>query len=145
MGALIRIWYSTLLVLIITLFVYSNVCEMYMDEHEFSLENYLKNPQKYGNYKAKHFGKIINISQDHFYYNVGELSIRVEGSGVKKAVYGETTLFINHRKDGIIELIDYHNYNYNYVLYVLSLLAFIIFLIIFLKEWKITPGGFEDA
>jgi len=67
------------------------------------------------------------------------------GSGIKRPIYGETLVYVHYRKDGIIELIDYHNYDYNYFLYIISFFAFIVFIIIFLKEWKITRRGFEDA
>ena len=111
----------------------------------FSLDRYLENPQKYGGIKAERMVKIINISQDHFYLDLSNTPIKVYGSGVKKPVYGETLVFLNFRKDGIIELIDYHNYNYNYFLYIISIFAFSIFIIIFFKEWKITARGFKDA
>ncbi len=145
MRGLTRSWYVLLFILVVALFLYDNVYSMYKSENEFTLEKYLENPQKYGGHKGQRFGKIINISQDHFYFNLGDSSIRVSGSGVEKSVYGDTVVFLYYRKDGVIELIDYHHYNYNYLLYVVSFLAFIIFLIIFFNEWKVTWRGFENA
>lgn len=143
MGVLTRVWYVLLFILIVGLLLYENI--YYSMGDIFSLDKYLNNPEKYGAYKGQPFGRIINISQDHFYFDGGGLPFKVIGSGVRKAVYGETILFLNFRKDGIIELIDYHNYNYNHLLYILSFIAFIIFLILFFKEWKITFRGFKDA
>ncbi len=120
------------------LFVYDNVRSMYVAEHGFTLNNYLKDPQRYGGGRGQRFGKVINTSQDHFYFDLGDSYIKVIGSGVKKSIYGETVIFINFRKDGIIELIDYHNYDYNYLLYLLSFIALVIFLIIFFREWRLT-------
>lgn len=140
-----RVWYVLLFILIVGLVFYDNVWWMYMGQEVFSLSNYIKNPEKYGDYKGQPFGRIINISQDYFYFDDGDSSFKVIGSGIKKAVYGETVLFLNFRRDGVIELIDYHNYDYNYLLYFLSFIALVIFLIIFLKEWRLGLRGFENA
>ena len=112
-----------------------------MAESAFTLNDYLENPQKYGGYKGQHFGKFISISQDNFYYDLGDLDIKVIGSGVRNPIYGETVIFVNHRTDGIIELVDYHNYNYNYLLYFFSFIALVIFLILFFREWRLTLRG----
>ena|SRR3989344_9053241 len=141
MGGLAKVWYFLLFVLITILFFYGNVMDKSYGEDAFNLDNYLKNPQKYGDYKGQVFGKITGINQDSFYIN----SLKVSGSGIIKPVYGETVLFLDFKKDGIIKLIDYHNYNYNYFLYVISFFAFVVFIVIFFKEWKITLRGFKDA
>lgn len=130
-------------ILLVSFWLYHNLHHS-NPERSFNLRNYTQNPQKFaGQYEQ--FGKIINISQDHFYFSAGGESIKVFGSGIKTPVYGETVIFVDYRKDGRIELIDYHNYNYNYILYALSLLALIIFIVIFFREWRITLRGFRDA
>ncbi len=134
-----------MVILVVTIFLHDNVRSVEQDKEGFTVANYLENPQKYGNQKIESMVKIISISQDHFYINLGSRNIKVIGSGIKRPVLGETAVFLDYRKDGIIELIDYHNYNYNYLLYVVSFFAIIIFIIIFFKEWKITPRGFKDA
>ena len=111
----------------------------------FTHDNYLENPQKYGGVKYERMGKIISISQDHFYFELGARDIKVIGSGIKRPILGETVVYVHYRKDGVIELIDYHNYNYNYLLYGVSFIALLIFIMIFFKEWKITWRGFKDA
>lgn len=143
MDLLNKFWHIVLFVLIVGLFTYDNLNYRYMKN--FSMESYLENPQKYGGYKGQQFGKIINISEGHFYFDMGSQTIKVYGSGVKKAILGETLLFLHYRKDGKIGLIDYHNYNYNYLLYIISLFAFVIFIVIFFKEWKFTFWRFESA
>ena len=145
MGVLIKIWYFLLFILIVTLFLYDNAYDHYEAEHTFSLEKYLGNPTRYEDYKDQYLGKIINMSKNHFYLNVRGSHLKVFGSDVKKSVYGETVFFLNFKKNGNIELIDYHNYNHNYLLYFFSFIAFIIFLFIFFQEWKITLKGFENA
>ncbi|MCH7770309.1 MAG: PD-(D/E)XK nuclease family protein, partial [Bacteroidetes bacterium] len=102
---------------IIGFFSYERVHYSNKAKDDFSLSGYLEHPQRYGGNKGEVFGKILNISQNHFYFNLGDKTIKVYGPGIKKPVYGETVVFLNFRKDGIIEMMDYHNYNYNYFLY----------------------------
>ena len=144
MGALVKIWYLLLFVLIVGIFLWGNVYHLIVEER-LSLHNYYSNPEKYGGYKRQNFGKVINISRDSFYFDLGEADIKVLGSGVKKDVYGETVAFLDYGKDGNIRLIDYHNYDYNYFLYFISLFALIVFVVFLFKEWKITLKGFKDA
>ena len=131
--------------LLLVLLVYDNVYWNNNAKTGFTISNYLKNPQEFGNYQDELFGKIVNMSQGHFYFNIGDKNIKIYGSGVKKSVLGETVLFVDFKKDGKIQLIDYHNYNYNYFIYIISFFALIIFVIIFFKEWKFTSRGFKDA
>jgi len=105
----------------------------------------MQNPQKFGNQRFEQFGRIINISNDYFYFDLGGNSIKVFGSGIKKPVLGETVVYVEYGKDGKIRMIDYHDYNYNYFLYAISVIALIIFIVIFLKEWKATWKGFKNA
>jgi len=94
------------------------------------------------------FGKIINVSEDHFYFHDDSSDFRIDSLGmpkVRKAMYGETVVHVISRGDGTFEGLDYHNYDYNYVLYVISFVAFVIFLVLFFREWKLTFRGFKDA
>ncbi|MEA2037927.1 MAG: hypothetical protein U9O94_10560 [Nanoarchaeota archaeon] len=130
MGALTKIWYILLFALIIGLSFYDRV---WIEEYTSKVSG--------TDIKTQHFGKIINISEDHFYLDVGSSNIRIESSNiseVKKAKYGETVVHIIIRQDGTIEGINYHNYDYNYFLYFISFVAILIFLIILLKEWRLT-------
>lgn len=136
--------YFSIVLLTIGLFVYGNIRYFRHLSEGFSINNYLENPNRFGEHKDERFGKIINISEDHFYFSLGDINIKIYGAGIKKPIFGETVVFVNYGRDGKITLIDYHNYNYNYLLYILSFFALVIFVIIFLKEWKITPRGFKD-
>lgn len=136
MGALIRVWYALLFILIVGLFLYDNVWWIWQGSTKSNVEN-----------KVQIFGKIINISNNHFYIYTGHSNLKINSSNmppVRKAKYGETIVYAVN-KDNVIEGIDYHNYDYNYVLYILSFIALIIFLVILFREWKLTLKGFEDA
>lgn len=139
------IFYFLVIVLIVMLLFYDRAYYLNITKTKFTEENYEKNPELYGNHKAERLAKIINISEDHFYIRLGNKNVKVIGSNVRMPVIGESVFFLNYRKDGIIELIDYHSYDNNYVLYSISVIAIIIFIIILFKEWKLTARGFENA
>jgi len=141
---LTKIWFFALFILIVVLFIHDNVRTVEKTEG-FTITNYLEDPQKFGGFKTEYMVTNINISPNHFYVNMAGENVKVYGSEIKKPILGQTVLFIHFRKDGIIELIDYHNYNYNYFLYGVSIFALIIFIIIFFREWKVTWRGFKDA
>ena len=145
MRILLKIAYILVLIMFIGSLIYENVYVSNRSESRFTIEKYLHEPEKYGDKKMERIIQIKNISNDHFYFEWGSHDIKVIGSGIQMPVLGETVVYLNFRKDGIIELIDYHNYNYNYVLYILSFFAVIWFIIIFFNEWKITRRGFENA
>lgn len=137
MGGLTRVWYILLFILIVGLFLYDNV---WWIDYSINIGGIQKETQ--------FFGKIINISKNHFYLYTGASNVKIESSNipnVKEARYGESVVHILRRGDGTFIALGYHNYDYNYLLYFLSFIAFIIFLVIFLKEWKLTLRGFENA
>lgn len=137
--------YFLVFVLMIILFLYDNAERASTAKEEFSIRDYLKNPQKYGGYQIESMVKITGISKDYFYVNLDNTEFKVIGSGIKMPIFGQTAVFLDFRKDGIIKLIGYHNYNYNYLLYIISIFALIVFALIFFKEWKITLRGFKNA
>jgi len=142
---LTKIWFFLVLILIVSLFIRDNVRSMDKAKEGFTVNNYLENPQKYGGVKLENFGRIVNINQDHFYLNIGGRDLKVYGSGIKRPILGEIVVYINYNKNGRLEMIDYHTYDYNYVLYGISFFALILFIIIFFREWKFTWRGFKDA
>jgi len=143
---LYKILYILIFTLFLTLWLYENISSVSRSNERFTIKKYLDDPEKWGDKKnIEKMGFIVNISSNHFYFDWDGTMVKVQGSGVEKAVLGETIVLLNFNKDGTIELVDYHNYDYNYVLYALSFLALIIAMVIFFKEWKFTRRGFEDA
>ncbi len=137
MGVLNRIWYALIFILIVGLFFYDNVWWLYRDLNIGDVDR-----------ETQVSGKIVNISEDHFYIYTGSSNLRIESSNtpkIRKARYGETVVHVLWRKNGTIEGLAYHNYDYNYVLYLFSFIALLMFLIIFFREWKLTSRGFENA
>lgn len=136
--------YLLVFALIITFLAYDVKVKRNVESSSY-LTNYLNNSEKYGGSKVEYFGKVINISQNYFYFRSGSKEIKIYGSGIKMPVLGETIVFLDFQKDGKIRMIDYHNYDYNYIIYIISFFALIVFVVIFLKEWKLTKKGFKDA
>lgn len=145
MKNLSKIGYFLVFILVAVLLLFDNLDYSASNKDGFTITKYLENPQKYGGIKLENFGRIVNISQDHFYLNIGSRDLKVYGSGIKRPVLGEIVVYINYNKNGRIEMIDYHTYDYNYILYGISFFALIVFMIIFFMEWKFTRRGFEDA
>lgn len=145
MKILLRTGYLLILILIIVLLLIDNISYSGAKEEGFTYSNYLENPQKYGGVKLENFGKIVKINQDHFYFDIGSRDLKVYGTGIKRPVLGEIVVYINYNKNGKMEMIDYHTYDYNYVLYGLSVFALFIFMILFFLDWKFTWRGFKDA
>jgi len=138
------ILYLLVLLSVLGISAYDNIHVSNIKKYGFSLNNYLENPDRHGNRTDERFGRIVNISTDYFYFDTGGTTIKIYGPGVRKAVYGETALLLSYGKDGKISMIQYHNYNYNYFLYAVSVLAVIVFIIMFFKEWKMTLRGFKS-
>lgn len=139
------IWNFLVFLLILGFLAYDNARGYNGAKDSFTIKKYLENPQKYGGVKIENFGRIVNISQDHFYFDIGSTDLKVFGSGVKEPVLGEMVVYLDYRKDGRIKMIDFHTYDYNFILYGISFIALIVFIFIFLKEWKFSWKGFKDA
>ena len=136
--------YFFIFILILAFLVYDNKARKNVAEKSY-LTNYLSEPKKYGGSPGEYFGQIVNISRDSFYFSTEGKIIRVYGTGLKMPVYGETVVYINFTKENGMQLVDYHNYNYNYIIYLISFLAVAVSILVFLKEWKFSWGGFKDA
>lgn len=140
-----RIWHFLVFFLVVELLLYDNARYHDAAKDSFTIENYFGDPEKYGGIKIENFGRIVNISEDHFYFDIGSAKLKVFGSGIRIPILGEMVIYLDYRKDGIIEMIDFHTYDYNFILYGISFAALIVFVFIFLKEWKFSWKGFKDA
>ncbi|MBI3034760.1 hypothetical protein HYY71_00410 [Candidatus Woesearchaeota archaeon] len=114
------VFYIVIFLLTLGVFIYDNLVIAKEANDKFTFDSYLKKPNKYG---GKH---------------------KVEGS-IKRHVLGESAAYLDFKKNGTIELIEYHNYNYNYILYAVSFVALLMFIALFFNEWKPTLRGFKNA
>lgn len=134
--------YLIVVLIIVALVFYENAYHWEKREFGFTLERFLSEPQKYGDYRGERFGAIAEAYEDHFYFSVGDKVIKVMGK-VEKPWFNEVTAHLEFRKDGTIQLLAYHNYKYNFFLYIVSAIALGIFAWMFFCEWKLTRRGFE--
>lgn len=134
--------YLIVVLLIVVLLFYENAYHWEKREFGFTLERFLDQPQRYGDYRGERFGAIGEVYEDYFYFSVGDKVIKVMGKA-EKPLFNEVTAHLEFRKDGTIQLLAYHNYKYNFFLYVVSALALGIFAWMFFREWKLTKRGFE--
>lgn len=138
------VFYIVIFLLTLGVFIYDNLVIAKEANDKFTFDSYLKKPNKYGNKQLEIMGIVTNISQNYFYFDVGSKELKVEGS-IKRHVLGESAAYLDFKKNGTIELIEYHNYNYNYILYAVSFVALLMFIALFFNEWKPTLRGFKNA
>ena len=113
----------------------------------FSIDDFLENPAPYQGLYKNVMGPYGGSFDNGFYVIVNHKPVKVHYDQDYTPVrYGEVLVYGIVQEDGSVRAVGVHNYNYGYfVLYVGSIIAGIIILIIFFTEWKITRRGFERA
>ena len=107
------------------------------------IKDLLENPEKYHNKITKQTGQ---ISPDTNILSSGGDKIRIKSNiPLRKDIFGSTSIIGRFDKEGYIEIKEIHYSDYNNVKYFTSILGLFLFVYIFLKEWKITKRGFENA
>ena len=99
---------------------------------------------KYEGAETEFTGHLINLSEDYFYMSVNQVPLKVYFSGQKSPKSGQIYAHIILNRDLTATAIETHNMNYNYLKYYVSALGFILFLLIFFKEWKIKKLRFVE-
>ena len=125
-----RAAYGLMIVLLITTLVHYHIAEG--EEEQKEAEESVMGP-----YKEATQGGFIMV------FNKKEIEVIVPYSH-PPPILGEVLAYgyLDQRK---MTAIGIHNYNYNYVLYVLSAIAGLLVALYFFKDWKITKGGIVDA
>ena len=96
----------------------------------------LINPALYSGKKFTFIGPVINTTSSSFYMSVNHKPLRVNYQNLQKPILGQIYVLATLNNDGSANALDVHDLSYNYVKYFISFFAFIIFLVIFFKEWK---------
>lgn len=119
--------------------------EVYKKDY-ISVHDFLKNPEENSGYNRSVMGPYGGSFEGGFYviYNKEPVMVLYDGEYTPPR-YGEVLVYGTTNKNGYVDVVGIHNYDYNYFLYAASFLAIIIVLVFFFKEWKITPRGIEDA
>ena len=132
-------------VIIILLFVLLSV-DFYLSKKYYvsSSDSFLDNPSKYSGQLSEFAGPVINSSESGFYMSVNRRPLKVYYSGIEKPKFGQLYAHVKLNGDGTATALEVHKLSYNYLKYIISFFAFIIFLFIFFNEWKIRKWRFEE-
>ena len=142
MGALLnRIWYFFLIVLIAGLLFYNHPS---FGKEPFLLDDFLVSPEKYHNMEREFVGTVYNKTADYFYMNINSKQIKIIYPDVREPVFGELSVYGRADKAGFVEALEIHYRDYMTSMYFVSLIAFLIFLKIFFREWRLSKGGFAE-
>lgn len=108
-----------------------------------SIDDLLSNPEKFHNKLVEQYGVVSDKIEGSFYINWGNEKIKVISNETGITKYGYTTVYGIFKKEGYIQALKLHHHNYNNLKYLVSILAGLIFIYLFFKEWKIIKGGFK--
>lgn len=108
-----------------------------------SIDGLLSNPEKFHNKLVEQYGVVSDKVNDSFYLNRGNEKIKVISNETEITKHGYTNVYGVFKKEGYIQALKLHHHNYNNLKYFVSILAGLIFIYLFLKDWKITKGGFK--
>ena len=119
--------------------------DFYLSRHYYEpyIEDFFKEPAKYESVKVGLDGPVLNISADSFYMGTKKREIKVYYNNLQKPKLGQVSVLAELRSDGTAKAIELHVNNYNYLKYVLSAIAFVVFLFMFFNEWKFKNWRFH--
>ena len=128
----------TAYIVLLIVFVFLSV-DFYLSKNYYdpSIDAFLGNPAKYEGKYSKFEGPVINTSGGSFYMRVNQRPLKVYRANLEKPKFGQVYVWARLNPDGTAEAVEVHNFSYNYAKYFLSFFAFILFLFIFFREWKI--------
>lgn len=125
-------------VILIFLFVILSL-DFYLSKNYYvpSSDSFLDNPSKYKGQLSEFAGPVLSSSADGFYMSVNKMPLKVYYSGIEKPKFGQLYVHVMLNEDGTATALEVHKLSYNYLKYIISFFAFIIFLIIFFNEWML--------
>lgn len=102
-----------------------------------SADFYLSKKHYYPTSEMTFIGSVINVSPSSFYMSINHRPLKVYHENLQKPVLGQVYVLGTLNPDGTANALDVHDLSYNYIKYFISFFAFIVFLFIFFREWKI--------
>lgn len=130
------------LILVLSIILYYEVYK----KGRVVIYDFIENPEENHGYTLSIMGPYGGSFDKGFYiiYNQKPVKILYGGDYIPPR-YGEVLVYGTLQSDGYVKIVGIHNYDYNYFLYAASFLSFIVMIIFFLKEWRITLGGIKNA
>lgn len=138
----LRVLRMLLYLLVLCLFVASVFhYNLVLGNKNFTTDKYFEDPRGLQGTKKTFVGPYAGPSREGFLmvYNKENIPIHYKGEFTPPR-YGEIVVYGAVNEEGEIEALGVHNYNYNYVLYILSFITGIFVLVVFFSEWKIALG-----
>jgi hypothetical protein len=137
------LWYIIVLCLfLLSIFYY----QLAIEEKFFTTEIFFEHPGKLRLVNKTFIGPYIAPTKEGFLMTYNKKTLPIYYSGNHEPPhYGEVVVYGVATKEGYIKAFKVHNYNYNYIIYLLSFFAGIFVLFVFFKEWKITKEGLKNA
>jgi len=110
---------------------------------QLTTNNFQKNPEAYQGITKQIMGKYVKTTNYGFIlnYNGQQMPILYDYAH-NPPKYGEILVYGTFQNDGTIQALEVHNYDYNYIIYLISFIAFLFIVQLFFKEWKLTKKGF---
>lgn len=109
-----------------------------------TIDEFFRQPSKFKGSKVEFAGHVLNTSTDSFYMSINRRALKVYHPEFEPPRLGQLSALLELNADGTATAIQVHNYSYNYLKYLVSLLGFALFLYIFLKEWKFKGWRFIE-
>lgn len=149
--SIFSIWYTLAIVLFITTLAHYAVTY----HHPFTLGDVMSSPSLYEGINLSVTGPYGGNVEDagrnatsSFYVIANKKPVRIEYQEPSRPFapphWGEISVYGQVQADGSLYAWRIHNYNYNYLLYVLSLVTGTGVLLFFVYEWKITWRGIRE-
>lgn len=138
----ITFYITVLALLVISLIHYSVVYDSSFPE----INKFLEEPERFDGLTKQTMGPFAGYTTDGFLieYNKRLIPVYYDQEYVAPR-FGEVIVYGIFHREGYIEAIGVHNYDYNYVIYLISFITIIFVIILFFSEWKITLRGFKSA
>ena len=120
--------------------------EFYLSKSYYpaTIGEFISSPAQHEGTETEFTGPLINLSETYFYMSVNQVPLKVYFSGQKSPKSGQIYARVILNRDLTATAIETHNMNYNYFKYYVSAFGFILFLLIFFKEWKIKKLRFVE-
>lgn len=132
------VYVLTIILTLITLLHYSMV-----NKNKFTIGDFVENPAQFAGQYRSITGPFVAQTNDGFFVEFNKHHFKVYYAELYiPPVLGEVSIYGGLNKDGSITALRVHNYNYNYILYVLSFFTGLGVIIYFFSEWKMTIKGF---
>ena len=136
------LFYLTAFLLIAGLITYSYIT---IKLDDISIEEFIDDPGAADGIHVVVAGNLINKSDGSFFILTNEMPLEIRYTDAAGVSSGLVEIDGTYNADGSIDARGVYTYKYNRYIYLVSAIAFLIFLFIFFREWDLSWGGFKDA